>query len=124
VAAAVSGPGFKRAGGGPHDPAPVSFRVEITVLCPRGHSLVPFYRSTLPEREHEGVTYDLGRLLRNGATMTGAGPQWRVIRLRCGKCPADVQVSRAKLEERLAAMWAPHAKHRERVVWDSPDPPD
>jgi hypothetical protein len=112
--------GFRQASGGMHDPAPFSFRVEITVCCPRGHKLLPFYRSTLPDREHEGVMYDRDRLGR-GVTLTGTGPEWDQIRLRCGQCPADVRVSRERLETRLAAMWAPNAKHRERVTWDPPD---
>ena len=112
--------GFRQAGGGQHDPAPGSYRVDITVCCPRHHKLVTFSRSTLPGRENNGVTYDRGRLGR-GATLAGAGPEWRQIRLRCGQCPADVRVSRERLEARLAAMWAPYAKRRERVVWDSPD---
>jgi hypothetical protein len=115
--------GFKRAGEGMHDPAPSSFRVEITVCCPRGHKLLPFYRSTLPEHEHEGVMYDRGRLAR-GATMTGAdheGQEWRKIHLKCGHCGRPVEVNRVKLETRLAEMWALNARKRERVVWDSPE---
>jgi hypothetical protein len=118
--------GFKKASGGMRDPAPSSFRVEITVCCTRGHRLLPFSRSTLPDRENEGVVYDRSRLGR-GATLTGTGPQWRQIRLRCGQCPGnrgDVRVSREKLEARLAAMWAPYAKRRERFIWDPPEPPD
>jgi hypothetical protein len=115
----MTGGGHKRADGAMHDPAPWSYRVEITVCCPRGHKLLPFSRSTLPDREHEGVVYDLGRLGR-GATVTGTGPQWQQIRLRCGQCRADVRVSRERLEARLAGRWAPYAKHRERVIWDSP----
>jgi hypothetical protein len=111
--------GYTHAGKGQRDPSPFSFRVEITVCCPRGHALLPFYRLTLPELEHEGVTYDQGRLGR-GATLTGEGEDWHLIRLRCGQCPADVRVNRAKLEARLAALWAPNAKHRERVIWDPP----
>jgi hypothetical protein len=109
--------GFKQAAGGMHDPAPSSFRIEITVCCPRDHKLLPFYRSTLPHLEHEGVTYDLSRLAR-GATLTSIGGDWRVIRLRCGHCPADVRVDRSRLEAMLAARWKPYAKHRERVAWD------
>jgi hypothetical protein len=115
--------GFKRAGGGPHDPAPSSYRVESAVCCVRGHKLLPFYRSTLPELEHEGVMYDRSRLARR-ATLTGAGPGWRLIHLRCGHCTAHVEVNRERIEARLAAMWAPYATRRERVIWDPPAPPD
>jgi hypothetical protein len=54
--------GYVQAAGGRRDPASFSYRVEITVCCMRDHALLPFYRLTLPEREHEGVTYDKGRL--------------------------------------------------------------
>jgi hypothetical protein len=112
--------GFKKASGGMHDPAPSAFRVEITVCCPRGHRLLPFSRSTLPDRLNEGVMYDRSRLGRS-VTLTGAGPGWQRLRLRCGQCPADVQVSRERLEAALAALWAPYARHRERRIWDPPN---
>jgi hypothetical protein len=120
--------GFKQAAGGMHDPAPSSFRVEITVCCPRGHKLLPFYRSTLPHLEDEGVSYDRGRLGRF-AELSGAdygGQDWRRIILRChapgpaGTCRYRVEILRERMEEDLGKLWAPWAKHRERVIWDSP----
>ena len=81
--------------------------------------MLPFHRSTLPEREHEGVMYDRDRLGRS-VTLTGTGQDWCQMHLQCRRCPYSVQVSRERIESRLAAMWAPYAKRQERVVWDAP----
>jgi hypothetical protein len=111
--------GYKQAAGGAHDPPPWTFRVEVTICCPRGHKLVTFHRSTLPDREHEGVMYDPGTIGRD-ATLTGEGEDWDQICLKCGRCPARPEISRTRLEARLAAMWAPYAQASERVIWDAP----
>jgi hypothetical protein len=111
--------GYKRADGGMHDPPPDSFRVEIIICDPRGHTLMPFSRSTLPEREHEGVTYERGRVDRS-ATLTGDGPDWRRMYVGCTRCPYRVPIPRARLEAALDAMWAPYAVASVRVVWDAP----
>jgi hypothetical protein len=115
---------FKRADGGRRDPFDYSFRVEITVCCARGHALLAFHRLTLPGREHEGVSYDEASLGK-GATVTGEPPDdWRKIYLTCGHCGGrTTEVSRSRLEDMLAAMWAPYAtgpQVRKRVIWDSP----
>jgi len=110
---------YKRADRGPRDPVPWTFRVELTVPCPRGHALMAFHRLTLPGYEHEGVMFDGGRVGKS-VIMTADGDDWAKIRLHCMRCPASVEVRRDRLEAELAAMWAPLATRRERKVWDAP----
>jgi len=109
---------YKRADGGPHDPAPWSYRVEAVVCCPRHGDMLAFHRLTLPGFEHEGVSYDRGSVGKS-ATLTPDGPGWRRVYVGCTHCRYRVPISRRRLEAELAAMWAPYATRREAKVWDS-----
>jgi len=116
--------------------ADADYRIEVTIECPRGHKLIRFSRSTLPEYldQHE-VFPDMDRkwgkfVSVGGLDARGRGAMEARVRLLCetplptgGRCGSDVQIRVERLEEYVESLWAPYRILRLRWRWDDAPAP-